>query len=396
MQGEVLRHRQFVVERERLRHVADAPARGDVVRVDLVSEQPGLAFGRRQQAGEHLHGRGLAAAVGAQKTEDLTPRHAQADVIDRREVAKAHGQIPGLDCGIAIVLRPRRNLDRPVTPPLVLRQQADEGLFQRRRAGLRQDGRWAADGQYPAIVHGRQPVEARCLFHVGSGHQHAQVGAVAADAGDQVPELAPRQRIDAGGGLVQDQQVRVVDQRAAQAELLLHAAGQLAGRPVQKWEQPGGARERLDPPCPLAAVVAEQAGEELEVLGDRQRRVEVLAQALRHVGNARQDAPARAGIGQVHAEHLDPAVLDGARAGGQRQQARLADPVRADQAGHATARQVERHIDQRLDLAVAQANAAEAGHRGAVRRRAGGGRGGHGGRMIASCSGQAALRSMRT
>ncbi len=57
-------------------------------------------------------------------------------------------------------------------------------------------------------------------------------GRVRADAGDQVPELGARQRIDAGGRLVQDEQVGVVDQRAAQAQLLLHAAGELAGRAV--------------------------------------------------------------------------------------------------------------------------------------------------------------------
>ena len=39
----------------------------------------------------------------------------------------------------------------------------------------------------------------------------------------------------------------------------------------------------------LAAVVAEQAAEEVDVLEHRQRRVEVLAQALRHVGDARAD-----------------------------------------------------------------------------------------------------------
>ncbi len=72
------------------------------------------------------------------------------------------------------------------------------------------------------------------LFHVGGGDDHAHAWALGADALDQIPELAPRERIDAGGRLVEDQQVGVVDQRAAQAELLLHAARELAGRARQE------------------------------------------------------------------------------------------------------------------------------------------------------------------
>ena len=56
---------------------------------------------------------------------------------------------------------------------------------------------------------------------------------------DQFPELAARQRIDAGRRLVEDQEIGIVHQRAAQAELLLHAAGQLAGRTVDERGEPG-------------------------------------------------------------------------------------------------------------------------------------------------------------
>ena len=58
------------------------------------------------------------------------------------------------------------------------------------------------------------------------------LGPVGADVVDQRPELAPRERIDAGGGLVEDEQIGVVDQRAAQPDLLLHAARELAGRAI--------------------------------------------------------------------------------------------------------------------------------------------------------------------
>jgi hypothetical protein len=54
---------------------------------------------------------------------------------------------------------------------------------------------------------------------------------------DQLPELAARKWIDAGGRFVQNEQFRVVNQRAAQPQLLLHAAGELAGRALGKGRQ---------------------------------------------------------------------------------------------------------------------------------------------------------------
>ena len=63
-------------------------------------------------------------------------------------------------------------------------------------------------------------------------------GAIAADVVDQLPELAARQRIDAGRRLVEDQEIGVVNQRAAEAELLLHAPRELAGRPIREGAKP--------------------------------------------------------------------------------------------------------------------------------------------------------------
>ena len=102
----------------------------------------------------------------------------------------------------------------------------------------------------------------------------------------------------------------------------------------------------------LGAALAEQPGEEVGVLEDRQRRVEVLAQALRHVGDARAGRPAKARVGHVAAEHLDLPLLDAAGAGDQRQQAGLAHAVRADQPDHAAGRQIEGDRIERVGLAV--------------------------------------------
>ena len=69
----------------------------------------------------------------------------------------------------------------------------------------------------------------------------------------RVPELAARQRIDAGRRLVEDQQIGIVNQRAAQPELLAHAAGELPGRPVRERREPSALKQLGDAPVALVA-----------------------------------------------------------------------------------------------------------------------------------------------
>ncbi|MCY1446516.1 hypothetical protein D9M71_630930 [compost metagenome] len=125
--------------------------------------------------------------------------------------------------------------------------------------------------------------------------------------------------------------------------------------------QAGATGQFVDAPAPLGGVLAEQAGEELEVLEHRQGRVEVLAQPLRHVGDARTDVAAMAARGHVAIQHLHRAFLQLPGAGHQRQQAGLADTVRADQADHAAGRDLEADTVERAGLAVGQADAVQPG-----------------------------------
>jgi hypothetical protein len=97
----------------------------------------------------------------------------------------------------------------------------------------------AAGGQHAAGVHCHQPVETLCLVHVGRCHEHAHRRPARADVPDEFPELAARQGIDAGGRLVEDQQLGVVNQRTAEPQFLLHAAGELAGRPLGERREAG-------------------------------------------------------------------------------------------------------------------------------------------------------------
>ena len=202
-----------------------------------------------------------------------------------------------------------------------LGQQGDEGGLQRRHAGALQQLGGGAGGQNQAVIHGSQPVEALGLVHIGRGHDHAHLRALAADAVDQIPELRARQRVHAGRGLIENQQVGVVDEGAAQRQLLLHAARELAGRAGEEFLQSGALGQVVDARPALGRVMAEKAAEELQILFHRQCGVEVLAQALRHVGNAGADGIAVLFAAHVAVKHLYLAALQGTRAGNQRQQA---------------------------------------------------------------------------
>ena len=140
---------------------------------------------------------------------------------------------------------------------LGFRQQGDKRLLQRLAAGLRLELFGAAGRQHFPGVHRHQPVEALRFFHIGRRHQHAHLRLAPANAVNQLPELGARKRINAGGGLIKDQQLRIVDQGAAQAELLLHPAGQLPGRTVAERGQPGAVQELIDAVLALGSVVTE-------------------------------------------------------------------------------------------------------------------------------------------
>ncbi len=126
--------------------------------------------------------------------------------------------------------------------------------------------------------------------------------------------------------------------------------GPEAGRPGQ----------RLDAALALGAAMAEELAEEADVLGDGKRRVEVLAEPLRHVGDAGAGLLPVPRVGHVAAERGDAALLDAAGAGDQREQARLADAVRPDEADHPPGRDLEADPVERNRRAVAQRDVAEA------------------------------------
>ena len=271
----------------------------------------------------------------------------------------------------------------------LLGQQRDEGRVEVARRGALLQLRRSARRQHAAGVHRGEPAEDLGLLHVGGRHHHRHAGPPLADAIDELPELAPRERIHAGGGLVEHEQLRVVDQRAAEAELLLHAARELPGRALAEARQTGGREQLVDLRLALGARVPEQAAEEVDVLEHRERRVEVLAEPLRHVGDPIRDLRAEGALAEVAAQHLDGSGLDRARAGHEAEQRRLADAVGPDQPRHAAGRDLEVDAVERERLPVPMGDGAEPRGGAAIVAHSGGSR-------TARCSGHSPAPARRT
>ena len=87
LQAHVLAAGQHRVERHVLQRDADRGAHlGSLLR-DVVARDGRPARGRRQQRREHLDGRRLAGAVGAEEAVDLARRHVQVDPVDGAHAA---------------------------------------------------------------------------------------------------------------------------------------------------------------------------------------------------------------------------------------------------------------------------------------------------------------------
>ena len=82
-----------------------------------------------------------------------------------------------------------------------------------------------AHGDDPAVVDdGHAVAEPLRLVHVVRGQEHGRPPAL--KLVHDVPDLPPRLRVEAGRGLVEEQQLRVADQRAGHGQALLLPAGE--------------------------------------------------------------------------------------------------------------------------------------------------------------------------
>src|SRR6266571_4440670 len=136
------------------------------------------------------------------------------------------------------------------------------------------------------------------LVQVRRAQQYSQPLSVNQRAND-LPQLAPRQRIHSNSGLIQQQQLGRANQRARESELLLHAARKLAGQAALERTQSSHLHQTR---IALGARLwrdAMQVGIQVDVL--RHSEIFVQTEPLRHVTDT---VLYLLGIrGHIHAEH---------------------------------------------------------------------------------------------
>jgi hypothetical protein len=89
---QVLADRQVLVQREALRHVADAPLQRLGVAGNLVAEHVDLAGARAQQAAQHADRRRFSGPIRPEEAVHLAFAHGEIDVVDGHERAEAFRQ----------------------------------------------------------------------------------------------------------------------------------------------------------------------------------------------------------------------------------------------------------------------------------------------------------------
>ena len=97
---------------------------------------------------------------------------------------------------------------------------------------------------------------------------------------DEVLELHPRLGIEAGGGFIHDEHLRIVKQRATEAKALGHALRKLVGESLGKRDEVGEIHYLLDPLAAFLALVAQRAGIEIQIL--EHRHVLVVSEMIGH------------------------------------------------------------------------------------------------------------------
>jgi hypothetical protein len=259
----------------------------------------------------------FAGAIGPEQTDDLARPHLEAHLVHGREGAEPAGEAVGAHPRSAdgAVVEHGRVDDRGVARDrLQGRQVMDEDVLQATARPAVDGGRelvGRAGGDEGAGMHEAHAMAALRLVHVRR-RQHDGHAAADDQRVDDRPEVPPRDRIHAGRRLVQQEHVGQVDQRADQGQLLPHAARERAGRPVEERSQPGHAEQAITVVLILHAGDAAEVAEELDVLGHRERVVEVQSEALRHVADpildpfgVAEDVDAghggRSGVGPQHA-----------------------------------------------------------------------------------------------
>ena len=188
---------------------------------------------------------------------------------------------------------------------------------------------------------------ARGFVHVGGADDDAQALGLHQLLHDG-PEVAPRERIDAHAGFVQQQQIGRAHQRAGQAQLLLHAAGELARRTPGKARQAGHLQQPGVARAAHGGRHAMQIGIQVKVFLHAQ--VFIQAKALRHVADAALHGLrlARAALAQLMAQHGKAPRVRRQQGGQQAHEGGFARAIRPDQRRELPRARLQRHLAQRV------------------------------------------------
>src|SRR5438477_5858620 len=177
------------------------------------------------------------------------------------------------------------------------------------------------------------------------GHEHRY--AAAGELEQQVPQLAPRDRIDSRGRLVEEQHARPMHERRGEREALLPPAGKRGGEPVAIRSDV----RQLDCPllslAPFGAFQPIDRAEEVEVLVDGE--IAIKRERLRHVADV---------LANELALLLDVIAVDEGVPFGRHKEAaenadqrRFAGSVRPEEAEDLAARDLQRDVVERANVA---------------------------------------------
>ena len=140
-----------------------------------------------------------------------------------------------------------------------------------------------AQGDEAAVIHdGDAVAEALGLVHVMGGEDDGAAGAL--QVIHEVPEMPASLRIEAGGGLVEEQQLGIADQRAGHGQALLLAAGKRAHAGIAFFFELGSGDDFVHRDAAMEKAAEKAEGFENRELFRELRFLELNADALAQIG----------------------------------------------------------------------------------------------------------------